>query len=71
LHYRQLDVTAFKLEWLARGESDRFDKTDLGAVRAWFPEARLSAAGAQHDAEYDLQASVAELAFYRARMLHP
>ena len=67
LHYRHLDVTSFKLAWLAGGET-AFAKENPEAVRAWFPTARLEG-GAQHDAYYDVQASIAEMAFYRARLL--
>lgn len=68
LHYRHLDVTSFKLEWKARGGVD-FDKTSPALIRAWFPAARLPAGDGRHDAAYDVQASIAELAFYRASMM--
>ena len=70
LHYRHLDVTSFKLAWLARGET-AFAKDDPGAVRTWFPEARLEDGGGLHDAYFDVQASIAEMACYRARLLRP
>jgi oligoribonuclease len=70
LHYRQLDVTAFKLEWRERRPAELFEKDNPGMVRAWFPDARLDGV-VQHDARYDIQASIAELAFYRSRLLRP
>lgn len=70
LHYRQLDVTAFKLEWRERKPAELFEKDNPDMVRAWFPDARLDGV-VQHDAHYDIQASIAELAFYRARLLRP
>jgi oligoribonuclease len=70
LHYRQLDVTAFKLEWRERQPAELFEKDNADMVRAWFPDARLDGV-VQHDARYDIQASIAELAFYRARLLQP
>ncbi len=63
--YRHLDVTTLKLLWLAGG-GEEFDKDRPGLIRAHFPGADLS--GGPHDAWYDVQASVAELAFYRSRM---
>jgi oligoribonuclease len=65
LHYRHLDVTAFKLEWKQLHPDREFKKEDPEAIIDYFPEAVLPAAGARHDAYYDVQASIAELAFYR------
>ena len=68
LHYRLLDVSALKSEWLAGGGGGSvLDKDDGEALRAAFPGADL-ADGAAHDAYYDAQASLAELAWYRARI---
>jgi oligoribonuclease len=64
LHYRHLDVTAFKLEWKRLHLDTEFDKENPLLIKQYFPEAILPAAG-KHDAYYDLQASIAELAFYR------
>ncbi len=65
LHYRHLDVTAFKLEWKQLHPDWEFKKEDPGTIIEYFPEAVLPANGARHDAYYDVQASIAELAFYR------
>jgi oligoribonuclease len=65
LHYRHLDVTAFKLEWKRQHPESEFDKENPQLIKQYFPEAVLPAAG-KHDAYYDLQASIAELAFYRS-----
>ncbi|MBN1663210.1 MAG: hypothetical protein JW943_06390 [Deltaproteobacteria bacterium] len=67
LHYRHLDVTAFKLEWKRRRPDSEFDKDDPTLIKKYFPEAVLPVAG-KHDAYYDVQASIAELAFYRAHL---
>lgn len=70
LHYRQLDASSFKAEWLAGlgGESPRLlDKEDPAAVLEAFPAADLEG-GAPHDAYYDAQCSIAEMAWYRARL---
>jgi oligoribonuclease (3'-5' exoribonuclease) len=69
LHYRHLDVTAFKLEWLKRFPEAEFDKGNPREVKQYFPEAVMPAAGSRHDAYYDVQASIAELAFYRTHLL--
>jgi len=66
LHYRQLDVTALKLEW-KRLHGDEFDKEMAGNVVKWFPSANVNALE-KHDAYYDVQASIAELAFYRRHL---
>ncbi len=68
LHYRQLDVTAFKLEWLRHNAHPEFKKENPDMVREYFPQALLSVSDGRHDAYYDVQASVAELAFYRRHL---
>jgi oligoribonuclease len=69
LHYRQLDVSAFKLEWKRLHPDERFRKENPEIIRAYFPEAVLPVSDTRHDAYYDLQASIAELAFYRRHLL--
>ncbi len=66
LHYRHLDVTSLKLAWLARNQA-AFAKDDPAAIKAWFPEARLDGCSS-HDAYFDVQASIAEMAFYQSRL---
>lgn len=67
LHYRQLDVTAIKLEWKRRHPRiEEFDKGDARLVQKYFPEAVTPAYRDRHDALYDAEASLAELAFYRS-----
>lgn len=70
LHYRQLDVTTLKLEW-KRLHRKEFDKDKMENIVKWFPDANITAVGARHDAYYDVQASIAELAFYRRHLLWP
>jgi oligoribonuclease len=65
LHYRHLDVTSFKLEWQLLHPDEEFKKEDPEIIRRYFPEAVLVSSNSRHDAYYDLQASIAELAFYR------
>ena len=68
LHYRHLDVTAFKLEWKRRHPAEEFEKENPAMIRRYFPEAVLPVSGRRHDAYYDLQASIAEMAFYRRHL---
>jgi oligoribonuclease len=69
LHYRLLDVTALKLEWKRLHPDLEFEKDDAEMIRRYFPGAVLPEASARHDAYYDVEASIAELAFYRAHLL--
>lgn len=67
LHYRVLDVTALKIEWQRMGGA-KFDKESIDAIRLNFPSADVTSK-ARHDAYYDVQASIAELAHYRANLV--
>jgi oligoribonuclease (3'-5' exoribonuclease) len=68
LNYRLLDVTAFKLEWKRLHPDAEFQKEDREMIRAYFPEAALTLGG-RHDARYDVEASIAEMGFYRKHFL--
>jgi oligoribonuclease len=70
LHYRHLDVTALKIEWGLLHPGEEFKKENPENIKRYFPEARLPAAGVRHDAYYDIQASIAELAFYRKHLFN-
>jgi oligoribonuclease len=67
LHYRLLDVSALKIQWLDLTDGTEFQKDDLKTVKKYFPEADLRRLR-QHDAYYDIVASAAALAYYRAHM---
>lgn len=71
LHYRHLDVTAFKLEWLGLHPEMEFQKDHPEIIKQYFSEALLPGTDSRHDAYYDLQASIAELSFYRQHLLRP
>jgi len=71
LHYRHLDVTAFKVEWMHLHPGVEFQKEDPETINRYFPGAVLPESGGRHDAYYDLQASIAELAFYRRHLFLP
>lgn len=64
LHYRQMDVTAFKLAWRNWYRGPQFDKENPVAVLAHLPFRAVGNLSRQHDAQYDVQASIAELNFY-------
>jgi len=68
LNYRLLDVTAFKLQWRLSHPKEKFEKEDPIIVERYFPEAVLTSEQGRHDAYYDAQASISELAFYRRRL---
>ncbi len=68
LNYRHLDVTALKLEWKLLRSEREFDKSNPDMIRCYFPDAVLPASFSRHDAYYDVQASIAELAFYRRHL---
>jgi len=68
LHYRQLNVSTINLEWKRLHPNEKFNKEDQEIIRTYFPEALLTASDNRHDAYYDLQASIAELAFYRRHL---
>jgi oligoribonuclease len=67
LHYRLLDVSTLKIQWLDWIGGEPFDKETPATLNRYFPEAGISAANA-HDALFDIKASIAELAFYRSNL---
>jgi oligoribonuclease len=67
-HYRLLDVSTLKTQWTDFWGRDVPPKEDPAFIRAHFPEARLDPGMEQHDAYFDIQASIAELAYYRKHL---
>ena len=67
LHYRLLDVSSFKTVWEAWGEGSSFDKEQLDELNRYFPAGEIDAL-APHDALFDIQASIAEMAYYREKL---
>ena len=62
-------MSALKVLWLDRWEGEPFDKNDPVLIRRHFPEARIPPAASElHDAYFDVQASIAELACYLGRI---
>ncbi len=71
LHYRLLDVTTLKLLWQDWRGGAKFDKDDAALLRRYSTVAMADIEGRPHDAAYDIHASIAELNFYRAKLLAP
>ena len=69
LNYRHLDVTSFKLEWQRIYPDIEFEKENSDTIRKYFPDALIPTTETRHNAYYDLQASIAELAYYRRHFL--
>ena len=65
LHYRLLDVSTLKIQWQDWAGGEPFDKESVDLLNAYFPGGGIDAANA-HDALFDIKASIAELAYYRA-----
>lgn len=68
IHYRHLDVTTLKLQWQDFAAGDKFEKDDVKIVKKHFPGLVVNADTKLHDAYYDCQASIAELAYYRKKL---
>jgi oligoribonuclease (3'-5' exoribonuclease) len=68
LNYRLFDVTTLKLEWLFHYRGEKFQKLGSPETIQRYYRGRDPVVGDKHDAYYDVQASIAELAFYRSLM---
>jgi oligoribonuclease (3'-5' exoribonuclease) len=71
LHYRHLDVTALKIQWQDWLQGDDFDKDQAAQVALFCPEPKIDPDSKRHDAYYDVQASIAELNYYRQKFFLP
>ena len=67
LHYRLLDVSSFKTVWEAWGDTSAFDKEQLDELNRYLPGGGMNRI-TPHDALFDIQASIAELAYYREKL---
>lgn len=67
LSYRHLDVTSFKIEWLFHHRGEKFQKLGQAEAIQKFYKGRDPVVGDKHDAYYDVQASIAELGYYRSK----
>jgi len=68
LNYRLLDVSSQKLEWWHHYGGEKFKKTGNPDLIQRFYTGRGVVRGDKHDAYFDVQASLAELAYYRAHL---
>jgi oligoribonuclease (3'-5' exoribonuclease) len=68
LNYRLFDVTTLKLEWLFHYRGKKFGKLGSPEAIGELYRGRDPIVGDKHDAYYDVQASIAELAFYRSHL---
>lgn len=69
LHYRHLDVTSLKLLWQDWQAGPEFGKDNIEEIRAYLPGPKNLLDGKPHDAYFDVLASIAELNFYRQKLL--
>ncbi len=69
LHYRHLDVSTLKLQWFDWLGGESFDKENRDLILEHIPFPGDHLPEHTHDAYYDIHASIAELNFYRKRLL--
>lgn len=67
-HYRLLDVSSLKTQWTDFWGREVPPKQDADFIRRYFSGASLREGMDQHDAYFDIQASIAELAYYREHL---
>lgn len=68
LNYRLLDVSSQKLEWKHHYRGDKFKKKGNPKLISKYYLGEDPVEGDKHDAYYDVQASIAELAYYRSQL---
>ena len=68
LHYRLLDVSTLKVLWNDWSTEQVFDKSQPGLVQQYVPANVGLPATGEHDAYFDIHASLAELNYYRQRL---
>ena len=62
-NYRILDISGWKVHWQNCEWGPDFDKEKPELVRKFFP-GKMAGSGNQHDAYFDVQASIAEFNYY-------
>ena len=67
LNYRLLDVTSWKLYWKNSLGKAPFDKDSAELIQQYLPDG-FAVAGKQHDAHFDVLASIAEMSFYESHL---
>jgi oligoribonuclease (3'-5' exoribonuclease) len=68
LNYRLLDVSSQKLEWKNFFHGEKFRKKGNPELIQEYYSGESRVEGDKHDAYFDVQASIAELAFYRTHL---
>jgi oligoribonuclease (3'-5' exoribonuclease) len=68
LNYRLLDVSSQKLEWRNFFHGEKFKKKGNSELIQKYYPGKTRVEGDKHDAYFDVQASIAELAFYRTHL---
>jgi oligoribonuclease len=68
LHYRLLDVSALKILWGDWFTGPIFDKSIPGMIDRHLPPDIDPPPAGEHDAYYDIHASIAELNYYRRQL---
>ena len=68
LHYRILDVSAWKIGWIDHFDGPEFDKESAEQVTVYAGEFWTGAGSQVHDAYYDVCASIAEYRYYLSQM---
>lgn len=67
LNYRVLDASSWKVFWKHSLRGKPFEKDDAAVLQRWFPGSFTSLA-TEHDAHYDVLASIAEMNYYRCQV---
>ena len=68
LHYRMLDVSAWKIGWVDYFGQDELPKDNAAIILSHGLAAAKSLGGGEHDAYYDVCASIAEYRYYLSRL---
>ena len=68
LHYRLLDVSTLKIQWMDCTDNEPFDKENIDLLNQYYLGGGGIDTANAHDALFDIKASIAELAFYRAKL---
>jgi oligoribonuclease len=68
LHYRLLDVSTLKTFWNDSFTGPVFEKDNVSMIRNWLPAGFTLPDAAEHDAYYDVHATLAEMNYYRSHL---
>ena len=65
--YRSIDVSSWKMHWKNSLGGSPFDKNDRALIKRWFP-GEYNSHENEHDAHFDVLASIAEFNFYTSHL---